>query len=154
MKNYYLFFLLVSLITLVSCKSKKINEAYSPYSFKFVSTSSIVELSDQAIASNKLIFLDVYADWCLPCKVMDEEVFTDRKLGDFYNSHFISYKADSENGVGGDIANLFKVRGLPTLLFLDQNGNLLLENQGSVGVRKMYELADEAIAISQENIGD
>ncbi len=85
---------------------------------------------------------------------MDEEVFTDRKLGDFYNSHFISYKADSENGVGGDIANLFKVRGLPTLLFLDQNGNLLLENQGSVGVRKMYELADEAIAISQENIGD
>ncbi len=154
MKYYCRFFLIVSLVFLGSCKSKKISGEHSPYSFEFVSTNSIVELSDQAIASNKLIFLDVYADWCLPCKVMDEEVFVDRKLGDFYNAHFISYKADSENGVGGEIANLFNVRGLPTLLFLDQKGNLLLENEGSVGVRRMYELADEAIAIRNENIGE
>jgi len=150
MKNYYLLCLLISLLLFGNCKAKKVTEGESPYSFDFVSTSSIVDLSDQAIASDKLIFLDLYADWCLPCKVMDEDVFTDRKLGDFYNNHFISYKADAENGVGGEIANLFNVAGLPTLLFLDENGNLLVENQGSAGVRKMYELADEAIAIRLE----
>lgn len=146
--------LLLLLILFYSCKSTKKLDKDSPYAFDFIEIETVVGLSDVATLENKLIFVDVYADWCLPCKTMDEDIFTDNRLGKFYNDNFVSYKADSENGVGADIAELYNVAVLPTLLFLDNNGNLLAQQSGSANINEMYELAERAMAISSKKLGE
>ena len=143
------------LMFIASCKVKKIDDSdSSPYTFDFISASSIVQLADIAKSQNKLVFIDVYTDWCLPCKMMDEDVFSDKKLGQYFNDNFVSHKANGESMSGADIAKLYEVLGYPTLLFIDSNGNLLVKKTGVAYSREMYELADEAIAISKRSLGE
>lgn len=41
-----------------------------------------------AKSENKLIFLDVYATWCGPCKKLKKYVFSSEKAGNYFNSKF------------------------------------------------------------------
>lgn len=81
---------------------------------------------------NKVIFLDVYASWCGPCKMLKRMTFSNKKVGDFYNANFINVSLDGENGEGPSIAQQYGVRAYPTLLFIDQNGNVI---KGTAGFR-------------------
>ncbi|GAA5222280.1 thioredoxin family protein [Membranihabitans marinus] len=47
-------------------------------------------------ANNKLIFIDVYTDWCGWCKVMDQKTFTDPGVQKFMNENFHMVKLDAE----------------------------------------------------------
>jgi len=145
--------LLVLVVTgsLIGCKSNK-NLNGSTYTFDFVKEDDLFNVADIAKSKDKLIFIDVYTEWCGPCKMMDKDVFTDGKLGDFFNDNFISYKVDAEKGEGPDISQLYDVMGYPTLLFLDSTGKLLVKKAGVAFQREMYELADEAIAIHSGKI--
>ena len=54
-----------------------------------------------------MIFLDAYASWCGPCKMLQKNVFTKKAVGDFYNSKFINVKMDMEKGEGpGPVAGV------------------------------------------------
>lgn len=77
------------------------------------------EVVTKARSQNRLIFLDVYAAWCGPCKRMDKYIFPDAKAGAFYNQHFISYKLDAENGEGPSIAAKYGIRAYPYNLYID-----------------------------------
>jgi len=77
------------------------------------------EVVAKAQKENKIIFLDIYAVWCGPCKKMDKETFTDKSAGDFYNEKFINYKIDGEKGEGIDLAKQYKVTAYPTNIYID-----------------------------------
>jgi len=139
-------------ISFLSCKTTKDSgkaTSVSPYTFEFQKFDVLSEVVDMAKKDDKLIFLDVYTDWCLPCKMMDKDVFTDKKLGAFINEHFVSAKVNAEKGSGPIIADLYKVPGYPTLLFLDKDGKVLVEKSGVAYQREMYDLAEEAMALVQ-----
>ena len=53
------------------------------------------ELLETAKKEGKLIFVDCYTEWCQPCKQMEQQVFPSKKVGKFYNEHFIN-----EDGYG------------------------------------------------------
>jgi thioredoxin 1 len=36
-------------------------------------------------AQKKLIFIDVYAPWCMPCVMLKLKTFSNKSAGDFYN---------------------------------------------------------------------
>ncbi len=82
------------------------------------------ELLTKAKEQDKLIFIDVYATWCGPCRRMAEEVFTDKSVGDFFNANFINAKFDAERGEGVWVASRYKVDRYPTFLLVDGNGVL------------------------------
>jgi len=153
MKSLITCFICLSLLS--SCgTAKKSNDGNttSPYTFNFEQYDKLSEVTDLAKSEGKLVFLDVYTDWCLPCKMMDKDVFTDKKLGSFFNEHFISCKVNAEKGTGPLIADLYKVPGYPTLLFLDGDGKVLIQKSGAAYQREMYELAEEAMAIKESSI--
>ncbi len=79
----------------------------------------------KAKSEEKLVFVDAYAKWCGPCKVMAKNVFTQQKVGDFFNANFINLKLDMEEADGVSFGHLYPVSAYPTLLFLDGDGKLV-----------------------------
>ncbi|WP_142723159.1 thioredoxin fold domain-containing protein [Chryseobacterium sp. ON_d1] len=84
----------------------------------------------KAKKEKKLVFIDAYASWCGPCKMMEKNVFTQKSVSDYYNTNFINARFDMEKGEGRDIASKFGVRSYPTYLFLNGEGELVSRNTG------------------------
>lgn len=143
----------VSLLALVACGAGKSATAtedrradYSAYAVDFIDTDVLGEAIARAEAEDKLIFVDFYTSWCLPCKLMDEDVFTDPALGDFMNERFVSMKVDAEAGNGVNLATLYDVQAYPTLLFLDTRGRVVARKQGAAYQRELRRLGTRALA--------
>lgn len=64
---------------------------------KFEKGLSWAQLKEKAKKENKYIFLDCFTTWCAPCKVMEQEVFTRKNVGDFFNASFINVKAQFDS---------------------------------------------------------
>ncbi len=95
----------------------------------------------KAKALNKPIFLDFSAKWCTPCKLMEKNVFTDERVAQYYNEHFVCYKADADTDPNGNIMNLnYNITSYPSMIFLDPNGNEIIREIGSVGRDRLLEL--------------
>ncbi|UFH33187.1 thioredoxin family protein [Chryseobacterium sp. C-71] len=88
------------------------------------------DLVAKAKKENKLVFIDAYAAWCGPCKMMEKNVFTKKSVGDFYNKNFVNARIDMEKGEGREVAQKFGVRSYPTYLFLNGDGELVSQNYG------------------------
>jgi thioredoxin 1 len=112
----------------------------------FLTSPSLDPILEQAKQANKLVFIDFYATWCTPCKVMDKEVFTTKTTADFLNKNFICYKVDGEKGNGEILKTLYNINAYPTLLFLDQEGNILTRNEGSLSASALKALGEKAIS--------
>ena len=88
------------------------------------------DLIAKAKKENKIVFLDAYASWCGPCKLMEKNVFTKKSVGDYYNANFVNARFDMEKGEGREIATKYGVRSYPTYLFLNGDGELISQNLG------------------------
>lgn len=84
----------------------------------------------KAKKEKKLVFIDAYAAWCGPCKMMEKNIFTQKSVSDYYNTNFINARFDMEKGEGREIASKFGVRSYPTYLFLNGEGELVSRNTG------------------------
>ena len=99
----------------------------------------------QAGQKDKIIFVDAYATWCGPCKMMDQNVFSDSLVGAFFNQNFINLKLDMEKGDGPHLAEKYAVRAYPTFLFLSATGDLLHQGLGYHPVQKIITLGQDAL---------
>ncbi|WBV61415.1 thioredoxin family protein [Chryseobacterium camelliae] len=88
------------------------------------------DLVAKAKKEKKLVFIDAYASWCGPCKMMEKNVFVQKSVGDFFNKNFVNARIDMEKGEGREIAVKFGVRSYPTYLFLNGEGELVSQNYG------------------------
>ena len=98
------------------------------------------EVLQQAKKENKLVFIDIYATWCGPCKRLKASTFSDAEVGKLYNQKFVNVAFDGEKGEGLMLAQKYKVTGYPTLLFVDGNGNIVVRTGGYHNVDEFIEL--------------
>lgn len=89
------------------------------------------EAQQKAAAENKLIFIDFYADWCMPCKMMAKQVFTDSIVGDYFNGKFINLQLNVEKEENQKLVKQYKVVSMPTLAFLRPEGKAVLLSVGA-----------------------
>ncbi len=106
---------------------------------------SLSVLLAQAKREKKLIFIDAYASWCVPCKLMDESVFTNDTVGKFYNSNFINVQINMEKGAREDLAEKYDVFCFPTFLFIDSTGMLVHRQSGMCTAQNFIELGKNAL---------
>lgn len=89
------------------------------------------EAKAEAQAQGKLIFMDAYAVWCGPCKMMTNSVFPLPEVGDFFNANFINLKVDMEKGEGIDLRRQYGVSAYPTLMLIDAKGEVVQQIKGA-----------------------
>ena len=153
MRILVLFLVSLSLVFIpLSCSNSKHltdnsrNQKRDNDNIKFYYGGTLTEVIDRAKEKDKLVFIDMIADWCAPCKLMEDEVYTYQPLYEFMNKNFISYRLDIEKDNGPNIAFLYNVKTLPTLLFLDTNGRILVKKEGSVDITTFMDLANQALS--------
>jgi thiol:disulfide interchange protein len=99
---------------------------------------SLEDAKKLAKKTNKLIFIDVYAAWCGPCKMMAKGPFQEEKVGKVYNEKFINLKIDAEKDPDGEfVSRAYGVRAYPTLLFINSEGKLV---KNIIGYQKAEDL--------------
>lgn len=98
--------------------------AWQPYS---------EEALADAVRAGKPVFIDSFADWCIPCKELDKMTFNQPEVV-AASRKFVMLKTDLT--VGSDprvkaFYQKFGVRGVPTLIFLKPDGTELAELRGT-----------------------
>lgn len=96
----------------------------------------------------KKIFMDVYTDWCGPCKILDKNTFHDKDVVKFINKHFYPVKFNAEGterieyqdfvytnsnhdpkrkGRNSQhlLAHALNIRAYPTMVFFDEESNVI-----------------------------
>ncbi len=81
---------------------------------------------------NKIIFVKGYADYCLPCKFMDENVFTDPEVIEFFNENFINMLVDVKTEEGKWFKEKYDLEVLPAMYFFTPDGKLISAKNGSL----------------------
>lgn len=95
---------------------------------------------EKAKQSNKPLFIDFYATWCGPCKYLEQDVFTDKGVADYFNTHYVSLRVDAEKEEQALVERI-GVSAYPTLLFLSPEGEEIKRQVGAVPAAGLLELA-------------
>ncbi|HOF38874.1 MAG TPA: thioredoxin domain-containing protein [Candidatus Hydrogenedentes bacterium] len=117
--------------------------------------TSLDAAKEQAAAQNKLIFMDVFAEWCGPCKMLASETFTAPEVIKALEA-YIPLKIDSDKQP--QVASRYGVRGVPTLFVLTAQGTTIHEKSGFMppaGFLEFLQAAQgrmEAIARLEEEV--
>jgi tetratricopeptide (TPR) repeat protein len=82
---------------------------------------SFAKILEKAAKEKKHVFIDFYAVWCGPCKMLEKTTYKDAKVIEFLNG-IIPVKYDAEKGEGLALAKKFKIKAYPTLVLLGPDG--------------------------------
>ena len=118
----------------------------------FEIVTNLDELQQQLTAANaagKKSFVDVYADWCISCVVMERNVFPQAEIRSLLDEFYL-IKADVTDNSEGNLALLerFKLFGPPSYLFFDQDGKELSEQRiiGEISQASFKQRLENALA--------
>lgn len=89
----------------------------------FTTGLSFKQAVAKAKKENKLLFMDCYTSWCVPCARMAKEIFPLEACGNYFNPRFVSIQVDMQKGEGVELMKRFQVQSFPTFIIFDGNGN-------------------------------
>lgn len=122
---------------------------------------------DEALAAQKKkakpIFMDVYTDWCGPCKMLDKKTFHDPEVVKYITDNYypVKFNAEGQSDVNfkgkkysnpdfvegrkgrnsrHEFAALLNVQGYPSMIVFDTKGKV---NNTIVGYRDTQQLLKE-----------
>ncbi len=99
---------------------------------------------------NKPIFLDAYASWCGPCKMMAKNTFTKEKAGEYFNANFINVKMDMEKGEGPALSHKLGITAYPTLFFIDDKGKVFAKSIGYHTASALVDIGIQALELNKK----
>jgi thioredoxin-related protein len=121
---------------------------------KWITGLSWQQVKEKAKHENKYIFLDVFATWCGPCKMMDKNVYSNDTLGDYFNKKFISVRVQTDKTARDDdfvrswykdaisIQEQYRIDAYPSFIFLTPDGSPIHQASG-------YKVVDSLIALAK-----
>lgn len=105
---------------------------------------SLKEALAKAKKEKKALFIEGYTSWCGWCKKLDRTTMADEGVAEYMNKNFVNLKMDMESEEGSKVAQTYRVRGYPSMLFLYHNEILLHRIDGYLDVSNMLEEAKRA----------
>lgn len=129
---------------------------------KFEKYISLQEAKEKAKASNKYVFIDAYATWCVPCQMMDKNTFPDAEVGAFMNEHFVNtkFQLDKTEKDAEEIKNLYpdgefimkeyNLQAYPSYFILSPSGELVHKFVGYHEPKPFLELLKMSVDPAQQ----
>lgn len=93
---------------------------------------SLSDAMKKAKTEHKLVFVDCYTSWCVPCKQMEASVFKTDSVAAFFNSKLVNLQIDMEKGEGPQVLKTYNVGAFPTYLLIDGDGTVLYKFVGGM----------------------
>ena len=87
---------------------------------------------------SKKIYINFFSDWCSYCRMMNEKTFKDKDVISYLNDNYIAIRVNSEKEP--ELANQYKVNGLPSNWFVTEEGEPIGNQPGYVGPDDMLKL--------------
>jgi thiol:disulfide interchange protein len=112
---------------------------------KWLDSDRLMPVLEMAQRERKPVFIEFYASWCAPCKVMEEEIFSQEQVYRYLNTSFLNFRTDFDSESGKTIAAIYEVKTLPTVLFINPQGVVLERHTGIVNPSLMRRLGDAAL---------
>lgn len=84
------------------------------------------------------------SSWCGPCKVMAPIYDKISKMEKYENVKFLSYDIE-EDEEGIELVEQFKIKNVPTIVFADENNNVIRKIIGLVQEDNLIEILNEVI---------
>ena len=107
---------------------------------------------DQALKiakeKNKFVMVKLYADWCGPCKMMDQITFSDPKVIKIIDENFLAAKLNVESekiincdnwprSIANCVAKNWELVGIPTISIIGPSGYNILNVSRFLDVEEM-----------------
>jgi thiol-disulfide isomerase/thioredoxin len=105
-------------------------------------TESLATARKRAAKEKKVILADFWAEWCGPCKKMLVTTYKDKDVV-ARAKQFVPALIDFDKNK--ELAKKYQIEALPTLLFLDAKGKVLVRSTSYLGKEEMLKLMDEAL---------
>ena len=95
---------------------------------QWMPVKSLADVRGQIAGSAKPVILDLYADWCISCKVMERNVFPEPTVAARLNQ-FLLLRADvtANDEIDRELLNHYGLFGPPSLVFFTQEHGELTE---------------------------
>jgi thiol:disulfide interchange protein DsbD len=100
------------------------------------------EIVSSSLKGSKGVIIDFYADWCIPCKELDANTFSDERVIAIANK-FVTLKADMTKSLSPDVESLknkYNIVGVPTVLIIDSKGKEVQRLTGFVNADEFIKL--------------
>ena len=102
----------------------------------------------------KKIFMDVYTNWCGPCKMLDKNTFQNADVAAYVNEHYYAVKFNAEGNEevtykdetfgnpnydaskanrrnsAHEFSRFLQIKAYPTMVFFDEEGGVIAPIQG------------------------
>ncbi len=115
---------------------------------KLIWKEKIETAVEQAKKQNKPILVNFTgSDWCVWCKKLSAEVFTQKEFIDYANKNLILVKIDFPKNIqqsqetvyyNRQVAEKYGIQGFPTIILLDSNGKVINYTGYQEGGAKSY----------------
>jgi thiol:disulfide interchange protein DsbD len=100
------------------------------------------EIVSVSLSGSKGMIIDFYADWCIPCKELDANTFSDERVITIAND-FVTIKADMTKSLSPDVETLrnkYNIVGVPTVLIINDKGKEVQRLTGFVNADEFIKL--------------
>lgn len=113
---------------------------------------------NKAKENPRLILVDMYADWCVPCRIMEQNVYSDPTVASLLNIRFYPVKLDADSqdsivcdGVKNTVQrcyfDVWELEALPAFVLVAPKGSSILTVTESMSPQEMqyllYEFLDK-----------
>ena len=134
--------LLVLFISTITIQAQEIN---------WLSIDEAIELQKQ---NPKKIMIDVYTNWCGPCKALDRNTFHNKEVVDYVNENYYAVKFNAEGddvinykgtkysnpkydparakdrNYSHEFSNFMGITAFPTIVFMDEKAEMIIPLKG------------------------
>jgi thiol:disulfide interchange protein DsbD len=95
---------------------------------QFITVKTTQDLEKEIKNSNKIVMIDLYADWCVACKELEKYTFSDPKVSMILNQFkLIKFDITNTNEEHSKYLQSMRIFGPPALFFYDTSGKEINE---------------------------
>ncbi|MCA9507248.1 MAG: thioredoxin family protein [Myxococcales bacterium] len=122
----------LSIAALLNTQDESHLETAQDINWHVIDTTSPANQFDELLMMAKVrkqkVMIDFYADWCVACLKLSNTTFKDPAVREKFKDYFlIKVDATSSSTQLNYVQQRYNIVGLPTLIFLDENGKQLFD---------------------------